>query len=124
MNDDFNTALSLSVLFDLSRVLNRMVDDLDESNPRALAHGERLFVSLGSTLGLLGEETAVFSRGETLRHLKRAGLDEAAVEKAIQDRTEARKRKDYKGADEIRSMLLEKGIILLDTPNGTTWRTK
>ena len=96
----------------------------DESNRPALAHGERLFVSLGSTLGLLGEETAVFSRGETLRHLKRVGLDEAAVEKAIQDRAEARKRKDYKGADEIRSMLLEKGIILLDTPNGTTWRTK
>ncbi len=124
MNDDFNTALSLSALFDLSRVLNRMVDELDESNRPALAHGEQLFVSLGSTLGLLGEETAVFGRGETLRHLKRVGLDEAAVEKAIQDRTEARKRKDYKGADEIRSMLLEKGIILLDTPNGTTWRTK
>ena len=38
--------------------------------------------------------------------------------------TEARKRKDYKGADEIRAMLLEKGIIILDTPGGTTWRTK
>ena len=86
MNDDFNTALGLSALFDLSRVLNRMVDELDESNRPALAHGEQLFVSLGSTLGLLGEETAVFSRGETLRHLKRVGLDEAAVEKAIEDR--------------------------------------
>jgi cysteinyl-tRNA synthetase len=124
MNDDFNTALGLSVLFDLSRVLNRMVDELDESSRPALAHGEQLFASIGSTLGLLGEETAVFARGETFRHLKRVGLDEAAVEKAIEDRSEARGRKDYKGADAIRTMLLEKGILLLDTPNGTTWRTK
>ena len=124
MSDDFNTALGLSALFDLSRVLNRMVDELDESNRPALAHGEKLFASLGSTLGLLGEETASFRREETLRHLRRAGLDEAAVQKAIEDRSEARKRKDYKGADEIRTMLLEKGIILLDTPNGTTWRAK
>ena len=124
MNDDFNTALGLSALFDLSRVLNRMVDELDESNRPALAHGEQLLASLGSTLGLLGEETVLFGRGETLRHVKRVGLDEAAVQKAIEDRSESRKRKDYKGADAIRTMLLEKGIILLDTPNGTTWRTK
>ncbi len=124
MNDDFNTALSLSVLFDFSRVLNRMVDDLDESILPVLAYGGELFASLGSMLGLLTEEPASFSRGETMRHLKRVGLDEAAVRKAIEDRAEARKRKDYKGADEIRNMLLDKGIILLDTPNGTTWRTK
>jgi len=124
MSDDFNTALGLAALFDLSRVLNRMVDELDESSRPALAQGEKLFASLSSSLGLLGEETAVFSRSETLRHLRRVGLDEAAVQKAIEDRTQARKRKDYKGADEIRTRLLEKGIILLDTPNGTTWRTK
>jgi cysteinyl-tRNA synthetase len=124
MTDDFNTALALSALFDLSRVLNRMVDERDESSRPVLAHGEQIFASIGSILGLLGEETAAFSQGETLRHLMRVGLDEAAVQKAIQDRSEARKRKDYKGADEIRTMLLEKGIILLDTPSGTTWRTK
>jgi cysteinyl-tRNA synthetase len=124
MSDDFNTALGLSALFDLSRLLNRMVDELDEGSRQALARGEQLFVSLGSTLGLLGEETAAYSRGETLRHLRRVGLDETAVQEAIAGRSEARRRKDYKGADEMRTMLLEKGIILLDTPNGTTWRTK
>ncbi len=124
MSDDFNTALGLSALFDLSRLLNRMVDEPDESSRPALAYGEKLFASLGSSLGILGAETASFSGGETLRHLRRIGLDETAVRKAIEDRSEARKRKDYKGADGIRAMLLEKGIILLDTPNGTTWRTK
>ncbi len=124
MSDDFNTALGLAALFDLSKVLNRMVDELDESSRPALARGEQLFASFGSSLGLLGEETAVFSRSETLRHLRHVGLDEAAVQKAVEDRSDARKRKDYKGADEIRTRLLEKGIILFDTPNGTTWRTK
>ena len=124
MADDFNTALALSALFDLSRVLNRMIDEHDESSRHALAYGERLLTSMGSTLGLLTEEAAAFGQGETLRHLIRVGLDEAAVRKAIEDRSEARKRKDYKGADDIRTMLLQKGIILLDTPSGTTWRTK
>ena len=46
------------------------------------------------------------------------------MQKAIDERVTARKGKDYKKADEIRTMLLQKGITLLDTPNGTTWRTK
>jgi len=124
MNDDFNTALALSALFDLSRILNRMVDEPDESKRPAVAHGEQLFTSMSSKLGLISEDPDSFGRGELLRHLKRVGLDEAAVQKAIEDRSEARKRKNYKEADDIRNMLLEKGIILLDTPNGTTWRTK
>jgi cysteinyl-tRNA synthetase len=124
MSDDFNTALALSALFDLSRVLNRIVDERDESSRSALAQGERLFASIGSTLGLLSEPTTEFGLGETLRHLARVGLDEKSVQAAIQDRTEARKRKDYKRADEIRDELLEKGIALLDTPSGTTWRAK
>ena len=40
------------------------------------------------------------------------------------DRIEARKNKDFQKADEIRNMLAEKGIMLLDTPGGTQWRIK
>jgi cysteinyl-tRNA synthetase len=124
MSDDYNTALALSALFDLSRVLNRMIDERDESSRPALAQGERLFASIGSNLGLLTEESTAFGLSETVRHLGRMGMDDAAVQKAIEDRAEARKRKDYKRADEIRDMLAEKGIVLLDTPSGTTWRAK
>ena len=53
-----------------------------------------------------------------------SGLDSAFVENAIQERIEARKNKDYQKSDEIRTMLSEKGIALLDTPKGTEWRIK
>jgi cysteinyl-tRNA synthetase len=52
------------------------------------------------------------------------GLDVSFVEGAINDRVEARKSKDFRKADEIRDMLADKGIMLLDTPKGTQWRIK
>jgi cysteinyl-tRNA synthetase len=52
------------------------------------------------------------------------GLDESTIEDAIKTRIEARRNKDYTQADEIRNGLLEKGITLLDTPQGTKWRIK
>jgi cysteinyl-tRNA synthetase len=124
MSDDFNTAVGLSSLFDLSKVLNRMIDEHDESSFPHVAYGENLFVSMGSILGLLGQEMEAFRQTEALRHLGRVGLDEVSVQRAIDERVAARRGKDYKKADEIRTMLLQKGITLLDTPNGTTWRIK
>ncbi len=52
------------------------------------------------------------------------GLDVSFIENAINDRIEARKNKNFQKADEIRNMLAEKGIMLLDTPGGTQWRIK
>ena len=124
MCDDFNTAVALSALFDLSKVVNRMIDERDASSKPLVARGEALLGTMGSALGLLEQDAAAYSREEGVRHLARVGLDEAAVQKAIDDRAAARKGKDYKAADEIRNMLLEKGITLLDTPQGTTWRIK
>ena len=124
MNDDFNTALGLSCLFDLSKIVNRMMDEHDESARPQVAFGRDLFLSIGSTLGLLGQDIETFRHTEGLRHLVRVGLDEASVQQAIDERAAARKGKDFKKADEIRAMLLQKGITLLDTPKGTAWRVK
>ncbi|HAR95103.1 MAG TPA: cysteine--tRNA ligase [Deltaproteobacteria bacterium] len=124
MDDDLNTALALSTLFDLAKSINKTIDDHDESGyPRAMA-GSNLLTGLAATVGLMSQDPETFSRGEVLRQLQQFGLDEAWVEKAIDDRSEARKAKDYKKADEIRGMLLEKGIAILDTPQGTKWRKK
>lgn len=124
MCDDFNTAVALSALFDVSKTVNRMIDERDASNKPFVARGASMLRVMGSTLGLLRHDPEAYSRGEGVRHLRRVGLDEAAVQKAIDDRARARRDKDYKKADEIRTMLLEKGITLLDTPEGTTWRLK
>jgi len=124
MDDDFNTALALSAVFDLTTLINRLMDEGSDSALPFIVRGRDLLLSLANLLGLLTDDIAAFMRYESHRHLARVGLDEAQVEGAIRDRAEARRTKDFKKADEIRSRLLEKGITLLDSPQGTKWRVK
>jgi cysteinyl-tRNA synthetase len=124
MDDDFNTALALASVFDLATMINRMMDEADHSNLPFIAKGRSLLLSLTRMLGLLTQDVESFTRDVARRHLIAVGLDESAVEDAVKARIEARRNKDYSRADEIRKELLEKGIALLDTPQGTKWRIK
>ncbi|MBP1750044.1 MAG: cysS [Deltaproteobacteria bacterium] len=124
MDDDFNTALALSYIFELSKEINRMVDEKGASAIPLIASANQMFESLAGTLGLLEDNLESFENQAKIRHLARMGLDASFVENAINDRIEARKNKDFQKADEIRNMLVEKGIMLLDTPKGTQWRIK
>jgi len=124
MDDDFNTALGLSYVLELSKNINKLVDDKDERFVPLIAYAGKLFLSLTDTLGLLKDSPDSLESREKISHLARMGLDALFIENAIQERIESRKNKDYKRADEIRASLLEKGIVLLDTPKGTEWRIK
>ncbi len=124
MDDDFNTALALSSVFDLATTINRIMDEADQSNLPFIAKGRSLLLSLAGMLGLLTQDVEGFTRDVARRHLIAVGLDASAIEDAIKARIEARRNKDYTQADEIRKGLLEKGIALLDTPQGTKWRIK
>ncbi len=124
MDDDFNTALALSSIFDLATAINRMMDEGDRAHLPSIAKARDLLLSLARGLGLLTQDVEAFTRDETRRHLIAVGLDASAIEDAIRERIEARRNKDYTHADEIRNRLLEKGIALLDTPQGTKWRIK
>lgn len=124
MDDDFNTAFALSYVFDLQTALNRMMDEGGQTNLPLILKGRDLLLSLANTLGLLTQDAGEFGRLETGRALGALGLDESAIESAVRRRAEARLNRDYKRADEIRNSLLEKGIILLNTPEGTKWRVK
>ena len=66
-------------------------------------------------LGLLWQDPEVWFKGD-------AGGDDAEIEKLIAARAEAKKNKDWAAADKIRNDLKEKGIVLEDGPNGTTWK--
>ena len=124
MDDDFNTALALSYIFELSKILNKMTDDDPKLNAPFILFTNRLYLSLAQTLGLLLDDLASFNNTEKTRHLIRVGLTEDALEKMIAQRAEARKNKDYKTGDEIRNTLAGIGILLQDSPQGTEWRVK
>ena len=128
MDDDFNTAQALGHLFDGVRGLNRLVSEA-EKKPSALymeplKEGVEILVNTARILGLLEEEPEKYLREKSLKALEKIGLREENILAAIEKRTQARKNKDWEEADRIRDELAEKGIILRDGPDGTTWSVK
>jgi len=109
MNDDFNTAEAVAVLFDLANEVNR------SASPSAAAQ----LKSLGGALGLLQRNPEEFLRGGLP-----AGWSVARIEKMIAARAAAKAAKGYAESDRIRDELLAAGFVLEDGPSGTTWRRR
>ncbi|MFC3908459.1 cysteine--tRNA ligase [Legionella dresdenensis] len=108
MNDDFNTPVALSVLFQLSHELNKTRQPHLAATLRKLA----------STLGLLQILPEQFLQAGL------ESIDRQSIEKLIKERLEARARKDWARADEIRDTLAGHGIELEDGAQGTSWRKR
>ena len=129
MDDDFNTAQGLAVLFDLARDINRAAEEgYDVGTAQATL--KKLSTDI---LGLTLEEREVQLDATPFSELARSiGIGQpdeeqtAAhyIELLMRKREEARKGKDWKLADRIRSGLAGLGITLEDTPKGTVWRHK
>ena len=116
MNEDLNTAVALSVMFELVRVANRLTEDSGASGETLRAANEMFTRLGGGVLGIVRDEYASSSGGDEalLDHLM--GM-------MIQQRKAARENKDFAKADEIRDKLLELGIVFEDKGGGeTTWR--
>jgi cysteinyl-tRNA synthetase len=108
MNDDFNTPDAIAVLFELA----------SEANRTGPGKGVVLMKTLGGLLGLLQQDPQQY-----LQEAKGAeGLNPGRVDELIQKRLMARKSRNFEEADRIRRELLEAGIVLEDSPQGTSWR--
>lgn len=121
MDDDFNTPKALALMFDEIRSLNRA---LDEGKTAALQSRGLALKKIGEVLGLLIDAPEEYFRKKKDRWLSSQGLSVERVEEVIQQREQARKGKHWDEADRIRAQLLEKGVILEDTPRGTVWKVK
>ncbi len=111
MDDDFNTPIALSILFELAKAVNLQRDqDIDQAN--ALS---QLLQKLGSYIGILQTDADSF--------LKRGvDLADEDIDAKIKQRDEAKANKDFALSDQIRDELTKLGIILEDSANGTSWR--
>ena len=106
MDDDLNTADAIAAIFDMIREINTICSDTEVTKAYAKEAKTALF-ALCDVLGIgnIAEEEMLDSE----------------IEDLINQRTIARKNKDYKESDRIRDLLKEKGIILYDTPQGVKW---
>ncbi|WP_159721493.1 cysteine--tRNA ligase [Enterococcus sp. CSURQ0835] len=106
MDDDFNTANGITIVYELAKWLNNYSEQAEVSAV-VLTAGLKLFTTLLSIFGIFFEA---------------AGLLDAEVDQLIVERDQARADKNFARSDEIRDELKEQGIILEDTPQGTRWR--
>ncbi len=110
LNEDFDSSGAIAVLFELAAEVNRQKD----------AQLAGLLKALAGVIGLLERDPVAYLRAGA--GAGAGGLDEAAIDAMVTARTEAKKARNFAEADRIRDALKAEGIVLDDSPQGTSWR--
>lgn len=111
MDDDFNTAAAFALLFEVVREINQF-RNVHQMEKAAILASE--LKHLTSVFGLLHYSSEQF--------LQNFPVDVKEIKKLIAQRDEARSKKNWETADQIRSQLIYLGVIIEDSPDNTTWR--
>jgi cysteinyl-tRNA synthetase len=125
LDDDFNTPQVLGVLAEAFTAANALCDLKGKKTPEQkaqLAAFARDARAVAAVLGILGRPPAAALRALRDKAAARKGIDGAAVEARLAERTAARKAKDFARSDAIRDELLASGVAIMDGPEGTTWK--
>ena len=117
MRDDFNTAEAIAVLFEVNKELNRAVKE-QQAEQAAIYYAT--LRHLTNILGLVQHNVEEFLKSDIGQEA--LALSEEQIEDLIQQRQDAKKAKEFAKADEIRQSLLDQGVVLEDTRQGTIWR--
>ncbi len=124
MDDDFNTALAIGIIYELVRMLNKYMDGRPSGKKAVelIKKADEMLRETGNVLNLFHRTPEEWYRA--LMAVKEIGLTEEDILVRIGERKAARERKDWAGADRIRKELEEKGILLEDRKDGTGWKVK
>lgn len=129
MDDDFNTAAAIANLHSIFKYANNIIMKTSKKEERAITANtiNKILKNLHEVygvIGLLSQNPDEFMKEMKEKYLNKLDIDEAFIENEIAERAEAKKNKNFQLADEIRSDLNDKGIILMDTPEGVKWDIK
>jgi len=112
MDDDFNTAAALGVVFEAVKAVNTTLKEQQPLEESFLECAENFFRKIDSVMGILVLDSEAQDE------------DAEEIERLIAERNDARKNRDFKKSDEIRDGLAARGVILEDTPDGTKWKRR
>ena len=123
MDDDFNTARALAVIFDAVRQANRHLDEKNVTTAATLLSNlRRAIFEMGKVLGVLNQSADVYLSEKKSTQVEKQDIDPAEVESLLRVRETARKDKDWNKADEIRDRLAAMNVVIEDRPDGTAWK--
>jgi len=127
MDDDFNTAFAIGLIYDLVRDTNKFLAEVEKKNPDGaffvLVNAAAAFDDVGRTLGIFTRTPEEWFTEGRLADSK-VTLSVERIEELIHLRNEARSRKDWPEADRVRKILDDGGVELFDRSDGTVWKPK
>ena len=126
MDDDFNTAKGIGILFDAVRHVNRLMDE----NSGSISGDVKITIgtihadicNIGKVLGILSESAGAYFERKKTKFIEKKAIDPSLIDSLVKERFEARKAKDWKKADEIRKKLSDMDVLIEDRPDGTIWK--
>jgi cysteinyl-tRNA synthetase len=128
MDDDFNSARGIGIIFETVRSINRLLDqhqdDLSLETKKTIQSDQSDMLRIGNILGILAEAPKAYFNKKRSRDLEEQSIDPDVIDKMIEGRAAARKAKKWEVADQIKKQLADMNIIVEDRPDGTVWKVK